>query len=487
MNRLWSIESAFSNTGAMADHRLPLRAELGLPFAMALDAALGGGAAPNSEFLKEKKVPSSSACSPTSSSRTPASAVVIAGRRQPPEVHALVAQINQTLGAVGTTLDYHERSGRRSPDRTSTSITALAKDMARRQACRRSSSSAATRSTTRRRISTSPARSPRSATSMHLREYDERDLAEDVVARAARALPRGVGRRPHLGRHAVTIAQPLIAPLYGGLSIGRAAVAAARRGRSRRRTLVQAAPRASAIRRELEAERPRRLRAGHHAADRAGSARPAARPPQLTAEPARQAPCAGEGRARGRVPLLAVLRYDGRFANNAWLQETPDFLTKVTWDNYALVGPETAKELGVDERHDRSRSRSATSRSSCPATRSRARRAYSIGLVLGGGRTARRSRAAAQNGSTASGSTRTRSRTDRRVRHRAQARRSPRPARLRAREHAGALGHPHRRSSRRSTRTGIAEAAPRARSRRSTRADLRRQGLERRGGVGLLG
>jgi molybdopterin-containing oxidoreductase family iron-sulfur binding subunit len=57
MNRLWAIESVFTNTGAMADHRLALRCELGLPFAMALDAALGGGSAPPpAEFLKEPKV-----------------------------------------------------------------------------------------------------------------------------------------------------------------------------------------------------------------------------------------------------------------------------------------------------------------------------------------------------------------------------------------------------------------------------------------------
>ncbi|MCH2178596.1 MAG: Fe-S-cluster-containing hydrogenase [Mariniblastus sp.] len=33
--------------------------------------------------------------------------------------------------------------------------------------------------------------------------------------------------------------------------------------------------------------------------------------------------------------------YDGRFANNAWLQELPDFMTKLTWDNALLVSPNT--------------------------------------------------------------------------------------------------------------------------------------------------
>jgi MoCo/4Fe-4S cofactor protein with predicted Tat translocation signal len=38
--------------------------------------------------------------------------------------------------------------------------------------------------------------------------------------------------------------------------------------------------------------------------------------------------------------------YDGRFANNGWLQELPKPLTKTTWDNVALVSPNTAKKLG---------------------------------------------------------------------------------------------------------------------------------------------
>jgi MoCo/4Fe-4S cofactor protein with predicted Tat translocation signal len=38
---------------------------------------------------------------------------------------------------------------------------------------------------------------------------------------------------------------------------------------------------------------------------------------------------------------------DGRYANNSWLQETPDLESKVTWDNVALVSPATAEKLGI--------------------------------------------------------------------------------------------------------------------------------------------
>ncbi|HEY0257456.1 MAG TPA: 4Fe-4S dicluster domain-containing protein, partial [Candidatus Methylacidiphilales bacterium] len=39
---------------------------------------------------------------------------------------------------------------------------------------------------------------------------------------------------------------------------------------------------------------------------------------------------------------------DGRYANNGWLQELPDQITKLTWDNALLVSPKTATALGVN-------------------------------------------------------------------------------------------------------------------------------------------
>ncbi len=64
------------------------------------------------------------------------------------------------------------------------------------------------------------------------------------------------------------------------------------------------------------------------------------------------------GAEAGRIPSgdsLALLLYpkagmlDGRHAHNAWLQELPDPVSKVSWDNYACLSPGKAAELGVEE------------------------------------------------------------------------------------------------------------------------------------------
>jgi molybdopterin-containing oxidoreductase family iron-sulfur binding subunit len=40
--------------------------------------------------------------------------------------------------------------------------------------------------------------------------------------------------------------------------------------------------------------------------------------------------------------------FDGRFANNGWLQELPDPVTKLTWENAAYLSPADAQKLGVE-------------------------------------------------------------------------------------------------------------------------------------------
>ncbi len=63
-------------------------------------------------------------------------------------------------------------------------------------------------------------------------------------------------------------------------------------------------------------------------------------------------PIKGGGVSEGdfRLALYAtVAQHDGRHANNAWLQELPDPVTKITWDNYVSIAPATAKKLGLNE------------------------------------------------------------------------------------------------------------------------------------------
>ncbi len=71
--------------------------------------------------------------------------------------------------------------------------------------------------------------------------------------------------------------------------------------------------------------------------------------PAKTVTPSGQAPQQSEpsGAANGYELVFRTdpSIYDGRFANNGWLQELPKPLTKVTWDNVAIVSPNTAQQI----------------------------------------------------------------------------------------------------------------------------------------------
>ena len=62
--------------------------------------------------------------------------------------------------------------------------------------------------------------------------------------------------------------------------------------------------------------------------------------------PVGAAPVAG-GLELVTYPKAGVL--DGRHAHNPWLQELPDPVSKITWDNYACVAPATAARLELAE------------------------------------------------------------------------------------------------------------------------------------------
>jgi molybdopterin-containing oxidoreductase family iron-sulfur binding subunit len=76
---------------------------------------------------------------------------------------------------------------------------------------------------------------------------------------------------------------------------------------------------------------------------------------------------------------------DGRYSNNGWLQEMPDPITKIVWDNVLLMSRKTARELGV-KNSDVIEVRLANRTISGPVWVQPGMADYSLGLALGYGR-----------------------------------------------------------------------------------------------------
>ncbi|RPI94814.1 MAG: twin-arginine translocation signal domain-containing protein, partial [Chloroflexi bacterium] len=101
MSRLYMLEGSSTLTGSNADHRLAVNPAQVEAFARAIAARLGVGVeAPTGE------VPGQDWLEPLAADlqRAGAAALVLAGERQPPAVHALAHAMNQALGSIGSTV-----------------------------------------------------------------------------------------------------------------------------------------------------------------------------------------------------------------------------------------------------------------------------------------------------------------------------------------------------------------------------------------------
>ena len=98
----------------------------------------------------------------------------------------------------------------------------------------------------------------------------------------------------------------------------------------------------------------------------------------------------GEARGDGSYELHfyeSVALRDGRHANNPWLLELPDPVSKVTWGNYAALAPKLAEKLGVED-GDVLRLRSDRGQIEIPAFVQPGQEVHTISVALGYGRTA---------------------------------------------------------------------------------------------------
>ena len=355
MNRLYVIESAYSMTGGIADHRLPLRSELVKAVAAALDAGVSGKASPAAElgspqarpaaaFLDDPKVQKFLAAVEKELLANRGKSIVIAGEQQPPEVHALAHRLNAVLGNIGTTVTYYpDFTADRLPHKEA--IVQLGKEMASGAVDTLVIIGGNPVFNAPTDVAFEAALGKVKTTIRAGLHEDETSLKTGWHVPLAHYLETWGDTRAYDGT--VGIQQPLVAPLYGGPSV--IELLALLLDDSTKEGL-------DIVKRTLASSMgdERLFRKMVHDGVLLGSGtapvQPVLKPLGVIALSDREK--AGIAVPNGQLELtLAACPkiYDGRWANNGWLQELPDPVLKLTWGNAALIGPATAKELGIDD------------------------------------------------------------------------------------------------------------------------------------------
>jgi len=351
MNRLYVVESACTVTGAMADHRFPMpSSHIGAFLAsvvleletrgvtLGLDDALQGSevAQVDRDLLRlvaDDLLGHRGEC------------LIVAGRRQPPIVHAMVAVLNQVLGNIGHTVSCVEVTDAVLPDRC-----ALAELMAKM---------AQGDISTLLIMGGNPvyaapvdlefAESLKKVDhTVHLSHYED-ETSQEVEWHIPRSHFLETWGDCSAGDGTLSVVQPLIEPLYGSKSefelLNLVATGADRRGyeivRQTWRNILPGGDFEDQWRRVLHdgvlqksAMTPTQVEIWTRAVS-----------DHLVEHPISKT-------AINRSHLEMVFQadhkvFDGRYANNAWLQELPDPITKLVWDNAALISPRLSEELDL--------------------------------------------------------------------------------------------------------------------------------------------
>jgi molybdopterin-containing oxidoreductase family iron-sulfur binding subunit len=341
MNRLYVVESTPTITGASADHRLPMRSSDVAPFASGLARALDQGAGEGGgSDLQARWITAIAA----DLKRNRGASLVIAGEGQPPEAHALAHAMNAALGNFGQTVFVTEPIPAQPVDQNA-SLRSLVQDMEAgnvdmlvilggNPAYDAPADMQFSRAITRVKLR------------IHLAPYeDETSAICHWHIPEAHVLESWGDARAFDGT--VSLIQPLIAPLYGGKTAHELMAAISGEPDSTNYDIVKGYWKTKKLPGEFE----KAWRTALHSGIVKDTAR-AATPLEPVLKRAAIEPRSAAGRAPGKPALEIVFRpdpgvYDGRFANNAWLQELPKPLTKLTWDNAALVSKATADRLGL--------------------------------------------------------------------------------------------------------------------------------------------
>lgn len=263
-------------------------------------------------------------------------ALLVVGARQPREVQALGLRISAALGALGTTLGLSRPIAVSPPDGAQ-SFPVLVEDMkaGRVSALAMLDTNPAYAAPAGLEFAAAAERVPfRLHAGLH---DDETAILSHWHLPLAHELESWSDARAADGT--ISIVQPLVRPFYAVRPL-HAIVDSLTGGRRGDHEIVRSTWQA-AWRDEFEDHWRAALVQGFVP----GSAEPLATTPVAAGRPMPAGTEASAGLTAIFQPDPSV--WDGRFAGNAWLQETPKPLTKVTWGNVVLVSPALAAERGL--------------------------------------------------------------------------------------------------------------------------------------------
>lgn len=371
MNRLYVIESTQTITGANADHRFSCKPTEIEAF---VDAILAG-ALPAKQGTLPSNLPNDSLVSLSRDfDNHKGASIVIAGDDQPPAVHAVAHSMNNALGNIGKTVFYTDLIQASSIDQTQ-SLRELVSDIDAGNVDMLIIVGGNPAYNTPVDLRLDFNRLEKVKLRAHLSLYNnETSQVCHWHINAAHYLESWGDARAYDGT--VTIMQPLIAPLYDGKTAHEILGLFGDNYDRKPYDIVKDYWRSHGISGANGGAEGSAQNSGGTTANRARNAGAPAADFETswrkwlhdgfvpnTASPSKtvalksdwQNSVAGKNQAASDSSSnsLAVVFhpdptiYDGRFANNGWLQELPKPLTKLTWDNVALVSPNTARKIGV--------------------------------------------------------------------------------------------------------------------------------------------
>jgi len=359
MSRLYAVETGYSTTGGRADHRLAIAASL-VPAVLAQVAhqlfarhhlAIPAGAGElvarlteaqggvDAEFVRLLA---------DDLANHKGQALVVVGPRQAPEVHALAALVNDALESIGGPLAYTSDGAAERPSHLQ-AIRLLGDRMRSGQV------------TTLVVLGGNPVYDAPAdieftealtevKTSIHLSLFDDETSRQcSWHLPQAHALESWGDGRSWDGTW--TCQQPLIEPLYGGRTAIEIVAAVLGQKVAKGFDLVRTTMNESLGAQNFESSWRRALHDGLVADSATGTVEP-----RISGESLGQIADGLGTLLGGDAPTTDALELnlvidpkvgDGGWANNAWLQELPDAMTKITWDNAVLMSPVTARELDV--------------------------------------------------------------------------------------------------------------------------------------------